>query len=59
MWLPFLNWLVLMMVDQPLLEPNLNVVLCMALDHDSGRRAALDGIAFQRRAQVDPCLDRS
>jgi hypothetical protein len=26
MWLPFLNWLVLMMVDQPFLEPNLDVL---------------------------------
>ncbi|MFI4985335.1 MAG: type II toxin-antitoxin system VapC family toxin [Solirubrobacterales bacterium] len=26
MWFPFLNWLVLRMVDQPFLEPSFNVV---------------------------------
>lgn len=25
MWFPFLNWLVVMMVDQPFLEPKFNV----------------------------------
>jgi hypothetical protein len=28
MWFPFLNWLVLTMVDQPFLEPNLMWFVC-------------------------------
>jgi hypothetical protein len=39
MWLPLRNWLVLIMVDQPFLEPNLDVLqepkMRSGAEHDS------------------------
>src|SRR4051794_35169768 len=49
MWLPFLNWLVLMMAVQPFLEPNLNTV---ADREDDSRDEFVHGLRAKERARL-------